>query len=197
MPLPPRRDRCALPPQAAAEATTIPMKAVRGRASFLGDRSIGHMDPGARSSALMIAARAEFWSAHDEDQRQCRHRHRLALRRRRARARPRWCARWSATRCRSPSAAATPEGGLGTSVEAIMTAIDRRGRMPASPSSSISAAPKTNSEMAIEMQPPERQRPDRRLQRADRRGRGHGGDRGLRRRRRSRMSNAQPRSFRR
>ena len=44
--------------QAAAEAT-IPIKAVRGRASFLGDRSIGHMDPGARSSALMIAAVCE------------------------------------------------------------------------------------------------------------------------------------------
>ena len=40
---------------AAAEAT-VPMKAVRGRASFLGDRSIGHMDPGARSASLMIAA---------------------------------------------------------------------------------------------------------------------------------------------
>ncbi|MEZ5829822.1 MAG: dihydroxyacetone kinase subunit DhaL [Dongiaceae bacterium] len=40
---------------AAADAT-IPIKAVRGRASFLGDRSIGHMDPGARSSALMIEA---------------------------------------------------------------------------------------------------------------------------------------------
>ncbi|MCX5494194.1 dihydroxyacetone kinase subunit DhaL [Kaistia dalseonensis] len=40
---------------AAAEAT-IPMKAIRGRASFLGDRSIGHMDPGARSSALLVAA---------------------------------------------------------------------------------------------------------------------------------------------
>jgi dihydroxyacetone kinase-like protein len=38
-----------------AEAT-IPMKAIKGRASFLGDRSIGHMDPGARSSALMIEA---------------------------------------------------------------------------------------------------------------------------------------------
>ena len=37
----------------AAEATK-PMKAVRGRASFLGERSIGHMDPGARSSALMV-----------------------------------------------------------------------------------------------------------------------------------------------
>jgi phosphoenolpyruvate---glycerone phosphotransferase subunit DhaL len=41
--------------RAAAEAT-IPLKAVRGRASFLGDRSIGHMDPGARSSTLMIEA---------------------------------------------------------------------------------------------------------------------------------------------
>jgi dihydroxyacetone kinase-like protein len=40
---------------AAADAT-MPVKAVRGRASFLGDRSIGHMDPGARSSALMIEA---------------------------------------------------------------------------------------------------------------------------------------------
>jgi dihydroxyacetone kinase-like protein len=40
---------------AAAEAT-IPMKALRGRASFLGDRSIGHIDPGARSSAIIVAA---------------------------------------------------------------------------------------------------------------------------------------------
>jgi phosphoenolpyruvate---glycerone phosphotransferase subunit DhaL len=41
--------------QAAAEAT-VPMRAVRGRASFLGERSIGHLDPGARSSALLIEA---------------------------------------------------------------------------------------------------------------------------------------------
>jgi dihydroxyacetone kinase-like protein len=41
---------------AAAAEATVPMKALRGRASFLGERSIGHMDPGARSSALMIAA---------------------------------------------------------------------------------------------------------------------------------------------
>jgi dihydroxyacetone kinase-like protein len=38
-----------------AEAT-IPMKAIKGRASFLGERSIGHMDPGARSSQIMIEA---------------------------------------------------------------------------------------------------------------------------------------------
>ncbi|WP_315837097.1 dihydroxyacetone kinase subunit DhaL [Bradyrhizobium prioriisuperbiae] len=49
------------PAKAAATAAdaTIPMKAIRGRASFLGDRSIGHMDPGARSSALLVAAIAE------------------------------------------------------------------------------------------------------------------------------------------
>jgi dihydroxyacetone kinase-like protein len=35
---------------------TKPMKATRGRASFLGDRSIGHVDPGARSSQIIIEA---------------------------------------------------------------------------------------------------------------------------------------------
>jgi dihydroxyacetone kinase-like protein len=49
------RSRIARTAASAAEAT-IPLRAVRGRASFLGERSIGHMDPGARSSALMIAA---------------------------------------------------------------------------------------------------------------------------------------------
>jgi dihydroxyacetone kinase-like protein len=39
-----------------AAAATKDRKAIRGRASFLGDRSIGHVDPGARSSALLIAA---------------------------------------------------------------------------------------------------------------------------------------------
>ena len=39
---------------ALAAAATVPMRATRGRASFLGDRSIGHMDPGARSSSLMV-----------------------------------------------------------------------------------------------------------------------------------------------
>ena len=38
----------------AETAATRDRKALRGRASFLGDRSIGHIDPGARSSALLI-----------------------------------------------------------------------------------------------------------------------------------------------
>ncbi len=41
---------------AESAAATVPMKAIRGRASFLGERSIGHMDPGARSSQIMIDA---------------------------------------------------------------------------------------------------------------------------------------------
>ena len=44
---------------AAAASATVPMKAIRGRASFLGERSIGHMDPGARSSALLVEAVAD------------------------------------------------------------------------------------------------------------------------------------------
>lgn len=44
---------------AEAREATVPMKAERGRASFLGARSIGHVDPGARSSELMIAAVAD------------------------------------------------------------------------------------------------------------------------------------------
>jgi dihydroxyacetone kinase-like protein len=43
---------------AEAAVATVAMKALRGRASFLGDRSIGHMDPGARSASLMVAAAA-------------------------------------------------------------------------------------------------------------------------------------------
>jgi dihydroxyacetone kinase-like protein len=42
-----------------AAENTVPMRAIRGRASFLGDRSIGHMDPGARSSELIIDAVAD------------------------------------------------------------------------------------------------------------------------------------------
>ena len=41
---------------AARAEATIPMKALKGRASFLGERSIGHMDPGARSSQIIIEA---------------------------------------------------------------------------------------------------------------------------------------------
>ncbi len=50
---------------AAAEAT-VPMRATKGRASFLGERSIGHMDPGARSSALMVEALCDLLDGASE-----------------------------------------------------------------------------------------------------------------------------------
>lgn len=41
--------------QRGAEAT-VPMQARKGRASYLGERSIGHQDPGATSAAIILAA---------------------------------------------------------------------------------------------------------------------------------------------
>jgi phosphoenolpyruvate---glycerone phosphotransferase subunit DhaL len=38
---------------------TIPLQARKGRASYLGPRSVGHQDPGATSTALMFAALAD------------------------------------------------------------------------------------------------------------------------------------------
>ncbi|MBC9727739.1 dihydroxyacetone kinase subunit DhaL [Streptomyces sp. TRM68367] len=48
--------------RAAAEEgalATTPLQARKGRASYLGERSIGHQDPGATSAALLIAALVE------------------------------------------------------------------------------------------------------------------------------------------
>lgn len=52
-------DRAALAAAEAAESgaeATIPMQAQRGRASYLGARSVGHQDPGATSTALLLRA---------------------------------------------------------------------------------------------------------------------------------------------
>lgn len=43
---------CAL----ASATATAQIEATRGRASFLGERALGHVDPGSRSMALIIAA---------------------------------------------------------------------------------------------------------------------------------------------
>ncbi len=48
--------------RAAAEEgrdATTPMLARKGRASYLGERSVGHQDPGATSVALLVAAAAD------------------------------------------------------------------------------------------------------------------------------------------
>jgi dihydroxyacetone kinase phosphoprotein-dependent L subunit len=63
------RDGIAAATRAAAEAAakgaeaTIPLQARKGRASYLGPRSIGHEDPGACSTALILRALAEVASS--------------------------------------------------------------------------------------------------------------------------------------
>ncbi|MFE2978089.1 dihydroxyacetone kinase subunit DhaL [Streptomyces sp. NPDC059258] len=42
----------------AGAVATVPMQARKGRASYLGERSIGHQDPGATSAALLVEALA-------------------------------------------------------------------------------------------------------------------------------------------
>ena len=55
-----RRSRTPIAAAAdAAEAgarATVPMQARKGRASYLGERSVGHQDPGATSTALIVRA---------------------------------------------------------------------------------------------------------------------------------------------
>jgi phosphoenolpyruvate---glycerone phosphotransferase subunit DhaL len=43
----------------AGSSATIPLIATKGRASYLGERSIGHQDPGATSAALLLRALAD------------------------------------------------------------------------------------------------------------------------------------------
>lgn len=50
---------------AAAEQgmkATVPLVARKGRASYLGDRSAGHQDPGATSSQLLLQTAASTWA---------------------------------------------------------------------------------------------------------------------------------------
>jgi phosphoenolpyruvate---glycerone phosphotransferase subunit DhaL len=89
---------------ARGAASTIPMRATKGRASFLGERSIGHMDPGARSSQIMIEALSAFLEqrtrAKTSPSSSCRTRPTSPV------GRPRWFAKWLATKSRSPIAEA-------------------------------------------------------------------------------------------
>jgi dihydroxyacetone kinase-like protein len=54
--------RAAADAGAAGRDATEPMLALKGRASYLGERSVGHLDPGAASSALLVAALADALS---------------------------------------------------------------------------------------------------------------------------------------
>lgn len=51
--------RAAADAAATGAESTVPLVARKGRASYLGERSAGHLDPGARSTALLLRAFAE------------------------------------------------------------------------------------------------------------------------------------------
>jgi len=55
-------DRAATAAERGAEATE-PLVARKGRASYLGERSAGHRDPGSQSTALLLRAAAEAAAA--------------------------------------------------------------------------------------------------------------------------------------
>ena len=55
-------DAAADAAEAGAEAT-IPLLATKGRASYLGERSIGHRDPGASSAAILLRVLADSVAA--------------------------------------------------------------------------------------------------------------------------------------
>ncbi|AYG03043.1 dihydroxyacetone kinase subunit DhaL [Gryllotalpicola protaetiae] len=55
--------RAAAEAAAAARDATAPLVAHKGRASYLGERSAGHLDPGAASTALLFRALAEALEA--------------------------------------------------------------------------------------------------------------------------------------
>jgi phosphoenolpyruvate---glycerone phosphotransferase subunit DhaL len=61
----PPREAIRLAAEAAEDGmrATIPLVARKGRASYLGERSAGHQDPGATSAAMLIRAAADEWSA--------------------------------------------------------------------------------------------------------------------------------------
>ena len=46
---------------------TVPLQARKGRASYLGPRSVGHQDPGATSTALIFAALAQACAEAERD----------------------------------------------------------------------------------------------------------------------------------
>jgi dihydroxyacetone kinase-like protein len=55
-------DRGAAAAEAGAQAT-IAMQARKGRGSYLGERSVGHPDPGAMAAHLLLKAAADEWGA--------------------------------------------------------------------------------------------------------------------------------------
>ena len=182
----------------AAPRRPCPMRAMRGRASFLGDRSIGHIDPGARSASLMIAAVVDGWRP---SRRASRSREwptsassSSLTRRRSPRARPTWCARWSATSVPLAWAGGDPAGASAPTSRRSW----RRSSAPGRPDGvavlvDLGGA-ETNARWPSRCCRTRPARSRHGLQRADRRGSGHRGHRGLGRLAARGGASARPRS---
>ncbi len=61
--LPAALDRAVAAAQKGADST-VPLVAKKGRASYLGERSAGHLDPGAASSVLLLRALQQAAQSH-------------------------------------------------------------------------------------------------------------------------------------
>ena len=188
-----RRPSCASVATASREATK-PMLATRGRASFLGERSIGHFDPGATSLLPPDPRRLRRAGGTRHD----RHRRRSSSSRTRPRSPrvpPTWSARWSATRCPAPGPAAIRRAGSAPTPLAIQAAIEQVWNEAGVAVLVDLGGAEMNAEMAIEMLARRPRGAGADLQRAHRRGCGGRGHRGLGRRPRWRRSAPPPRSW--
>ena len=58
----PRRWTAQRPPRSEGMKATIPLEARKGRASYLGPRSVDHQDPGATSSYLLLRSAADTFA---------------------------------------------------------------------------------------------------------------------------------------
>ena len=164
---------------ARAAASTIPMRATKGRAAFLGERSVGHMDPGARSSQIMIETLSSFL----EEQRVSDNVSLVIV------SHSPDVARGTADMVRQmvgddvkvAHCGGNPDGGLGTDVQKILKAIDEAWSPRGVAILVDLGGAETNSEMAIELLPEERRSHVVLCNSPHRRRRDHGGDRSLRR----------------
>ena len=157
-----------------AVARTVPMQATKGRASYLGARSVGHIDPGARSSCVLLACRLRHLGgaamndtvgivivSHSKDI---------------AKGTADMVRQMVGSEVKVAFCGGNPDGGLGTNVSLIIDAINNAWSPKGVAVLVDLGGAETNSEMAVEMLQPERRDVGRGMQRPDRRGSGHGGD---------------------
>ena len=177
-------DRLPTLADAAAEATMPDARAAR---PGLVPRRAQHRPhrprrPLQRPAGRRRLPRARTAGPRHDRRRQRRHRHRLALARRRARHRRHGAPDGGRRACRSPGAAATRTAGWAPTWRRSWPAIDAAWSERGVAILFDLGGAETNSQMAVEMLPPERRGAGRGLQRAAGGGRGGRGGRGIGRR---------------